>query len=79
MTKKFVVFLVLAGIAMVSTGGCRLDLFRRGALFRQPSAVVAPQVDPCAPTGIDPTHPAIVTPSGSPSVLPGPVSVYPSL
>jgi len=78
MIRKIGLLVLISGLAMVAATGCRLDLFRRGALFRQPATVVAPQVDPCAPTGVDPTHPAIITPSGNPTVLPGPVSVYPS-
>jgi len=78
MIRKIGLLVLISGLAMVAATGCRLDLFRRGALFRQPATVVAPQVDPCAPTGVYPTHPAIITPSGNPTVLPGPVSVYPS-
>ncbi len=78
MIRKIGLLLLISGIGVLAATGCRLDLFRRGALFRQPSTVVAPQVDPCAPTGIDPTHPAVIAPSSTPTVMPGPVSVYPS-
>jgi hypothetical protein len=72
MNKTTVLGLVLVGLTLASASGCRLDLFRRGALFRQPSTVVAPQMDPCAPAAVDPAQPAMVipAPTTSPTMAP---------
>lgn len=76
--RRRVMLFALVAIYLASTGvGCRLDIFRRGALFRQPTTVVVPQPDPCAPAVVDPCNPGVMVPSSGTPVYPG-TTVLPS-
>ncbi len=70
--------IALLGVSLlVAASGCRLDIFRRGALFRQPATVVAPQPDPCAPGVIDPSSPTVAIPGSQGTVYPGTTTFLP--
>ncbi|MCS7239475.1 MAG: hypothetical protein NZ899_14585 [Thermoguttaceae bacterium] len=79
--KRFAALVLLAGAVLLATmTGCRLDIFRRGALFRQPATVIAPQPDPCAPAAtVDPCNPSVVVPSPTPSVAPSTTGFAPAV
>lgn len=80
MKKTAVLIVITSGIVLATSTGCRLDIFRRGALFRQPATVVAPQPDPCAPSAaVDPCNPAVVAPSPAPALPPGTTSFVPAM
>ncbi len=77
MTKLRILAVIVVGLVFTAGPGCRLDLFRRGALWRQPE-VVAPACDPCAPAIVDPCDPCspgVAAPA--PLVLPGPAAMTP--